>query len=235
MVWCIMKSQHILLLFKLISIHGTKNPRRESEIIAKTRIWRDWDNQERDPESKVMLATDAWQGKDEELLKSEHAEQDYFKSLFSVRSLAEETGISKSQISLSLNRCYEIGLAKIDRKTLLPKANKQALLEFISYGIRYVFPVKAREITRGIATSIAAPVLQGQLMTSGNLPPVWPDASGNTKGVAVEPLHPGVFTAIRHDPELYAMLALTDAIRMGQPRERKVATEKLSRLFEELK
>jgi len=230
-----MKSQYILLLFKLISIHGTKNPRRESEVIAKTRIWRDWDNQESGPESKVMLETDAWQGKDEELLKSEHAEQDYFKSLFSVRSLAEETGISKSQISLSLNHCYEIGLAKIDRKSLLPKANTQALMEFISYGIRYVFPVKAGEITRGIATSFAAPVLQGQLMTSGDLPPVWPDARGNTKGVAIEPLHRGVVIAIKHDPELYAMLALTDAIRMGQPRERKLATEKLNRLFEELK
>ncbi len=230
-----MKSQYILLLFKLISIHGTKKPRHESDVIAKTRIWRDWDNQESGPESNVMLETDVWQGKDEELLKSEHAEQDYFKRLFSVRSLAEETGISKSQISLSLNRCYEIGLAKIDRKSLLPKANTQALMEFIRYGIRYVFPVKAGEITRGIATSFAAPVLQGQLMTSGDLPPVWPDASGNTKGVAIEPLHRGVGIAIKHDPELYAMLALTDAIRMGQPRERKLATEKLNRLFEELK
>ncbi len=230
-----MKSQYILLLFKLISIHGTKNPRHKSEVIAKTSAWRDWDNQELGLESKVMLETNAWQDKDEELLKSEHAEQDYFKSLFSVRSLAEETGISKSQISLSLNRCYEIGLAKIDRKSLLPKANTQALMEFISYGIRYVFPVKAGEITRGIATSIAAPVLQGQLMTSGDLPPVWPDASGNTKGVTIEPLHRGVVTAIKHDPELYAMLALTDAIRMGQPREHKLATEKLNRLFEELK
>jgi hypothetical protein len=44
-----------------------------------------------------------------------------------------------------------------------------------------------------------------------------------------------VVIAIKHDPELYAMLALTDAIRMGQPRERKLATEKLNRLFEELK
>lgn len=155
----VVKSQYILLLFKLISIHGTKKPRHKSAVIAKTSSWRDWDDQELGPESKVMPETDAWQGQDEELLKSEHAEQDYFKSLFSVRSLVEETGISKSQISLSLNRCYEIGLAKIDWKSLLPKANTQALMEFISYGIRYVFPVKAGEITRGIATSFAAPVL----------------------------------------------------------------------------
>jgi hypothetical protein len=73
-----MKSQYILLLFKLISIHGTKTPRHESDVIAKARVWRDWDNQEPGPESKITLETDAWQGKDEEWLKSEHAEQVYF-------------------------------------------------------------------------------------------------------------------------------------------------------------
>ncbi len=114
------------------------------------------------------------------------------------------------------------------------KANVKALIEFIAYGMRYVFPAKPAEITRGITTSIAAPVLQGQLMTSGDLPPIWPDAKGNTKGVAIEPLHKNIRLAVNNDAVLYAMLALTDAIRIGQPRERNLALDKLNLLIKEL-
>lgn len=35
---------------------------------------------------------------------------------YTARALEQETGISKSQVSLSLNRCFELGLAKKDRK-----------------------------------------------------------------------------------------------------------------------
>jgi len=121
-----------------------------------------------------------------------------------------------------------------DRKTLLPKANVKALMEFIAYGIRYVFPVKPGVVTRGIATSFAAPVLKGQLMSSGELPPVWSDAQGNTKGVAIEPLHKNIRQAVNNDVVLYALLALTDAVRLGLPRERNLAVDKLNLLVKEL-
>ncbi len=209
-----MKSQDILLLLKLISLHGNyKAPLKNSVVVDFKSEWRDWGNDD---------------------AKLNNGEIDYIESQFSVRALARETGISKSQVSLSLKRCHDVGLAKQDRKTLLPKANSKALIEFIAYGIRYVFPVKPAEITRGIKTSIAAPVLMGQLMTSGDLPPVWPDARGHTKGVAIEPLHKNIRQAVNSDAVLYAMLALTDAIRIGQPRERNLALDKLNLLVKEL-
>lgn len=64
---------------------------------------------------------------------------------------------------------HDVGLAKNDRRLGIPKTNSKALLEFIAYGIRYVLPAKEGELTRGIATSIAAPVLQRKLITSGEL------------------------------------------------------------------
>ncbi len=94
-----------------------------------------------------------------------------------------------------------------------------------------MFPAKPGEITRGIATGLAAPVLQGKIMTAGEFVPVWPDARGNTKGQAVEPLFKSVPYAVRKDPQLYALLALTDAIRFGQAREHKYAAEKLFTLL----
>ena len=151
---------------------------------------------------------------------------------FSVRALAESTGVSKSQVSLSLQRCQDLGLTTIDRFSGLPRANVQALGEFIVYGIRYVFPAKPGEITRGIATGLAAPVLQGKMMTAGEFVPVWPDARGDTKGQAVAPLFKSVPQVIETDPHLYALLALTDAIRIGQARERNYAADKLIALLQ---
>lgn len=142
---------------------------------------------------------------------------------YSVRALAQETGISKSQVSLALQRCFDVGLAKRDRRSGIPHTNTKGLFEFIVYGLRYVFPARLGPVSRGIATSLGAPVLEGQLMSAGELVPVWPDARGDTKGQSVEPLFNSVIYAIRRDDELYALLALVDAIRIGQSRERNLA------------
>ena len=69
-------------------------------------------------------------------------------------------------------------------------------------------------------------------MSAGELNPVWPDAEGNTKGKAVEPLYKSVTYAIRRDPQLYILLALVDAVRIGQPRERGLATKLLNQYLE---
>lgn len=71
-------------------------------------------------------------------------------------------------------------------------------------------------------------MLEGKLYSSGDLLMVWPDARGNSKGQAIAPLFKSAPYAVRRDRELYAMLALTDAIRLGNPRESKLATEQLS-------
>ncbi|MBV5337274.1 MAG: hypothetical protein J0653_04730 [Deltaproteobacteria bacterium] len=147
---------------------------------------------------------------------------------YTVRGLAEATGISKSEVSNSLNRCTKIGLAKPDRKSNIPRTNVKALTEFIIYGLKYVFPAEVKEISRGIPTSFAAPVLQGKIMSAGELIYVWPDANGSKKGRAVTPLCKSVALAIAKDPLLYEYLALVDAVRLGNPREVEVAKQALS-------
>lgn len=210
-----MKSQDVLLLLKIISLHiDLKGRLVDDDILNLSDDWCDWE---------------------ERALSPTFTEEEAIQSKFSVRSLENYTGISKSQIGLSLKRMYDVGLAKPDRRLGVPKVNISALLGFIAFGMKYVFPAKEGELSRGIATSIASPALKGKLMTSGELAPVWPNPKGNTKGLAIAPLHANVFQAIQQDVRLYAMLALVDAVRIGHPREHNLAVEKLEVIFEGVK
>jgi len=199
-----MKSQDIGLLLKLICMQM-----REEGVypVYQPGGWEDW---------SVADATEV-------------KEPAGLYNIYTVRALAQSTGISKSQVNISLQRSIESGLARLDRKTQVPRANIKALYEFVVYGLRYVFPVKAGAVTRGISTALSAPVLQTDLHSVGDLPPVWPDANGNTKGQSIEPLFKSVGCAVQLDAELYALLALVDAIRIGQPRERNLAIKELGR------
>ncbi|MDN3519006.1 hypothetical protein QWY84_15415 [Aquisalimonas lutea] len=212
-----MKSQDVGLMLKLVALKNRESEDLEGRVgkaeMSLPDDWRDWQVEEEDP-----LAEDEASLLDSDLLSAR----------YSIRALADETGISKSQVSLALQRCLEVGLARKDRKTGVPRANTKALFEFIVHGLRYVFPARPGEITRGIATSFAAPVLEGRLFSSGDLPMVWPDARGNTKGQAVAPLFRSAPYAVRRDRDLYAMLALVDAIRLGQPRESQMAATLLA-------
>lgn len=49
-------------------------------------------------------------------------------SSYTARALELQTGISKTQINISLKHCTQIGLVKADRKSGVPRANTKALL-----------------------------------------------------------------------------------------------------------
>lgn len=205
-----MKSQDLLLLFKLISLE--QQERQQQRL--------DSDSQVRE---SLLAPASSWQGWEDV------AEQDppIRADSYSVRSLEASLGISKTEVAAGLKRCQDIGLLRLDPNTQLPRVNSKALLGFVEHGLRYVFPVKPAEITRGIPTGFAAPILQGKLMSGGDMIHVWPDAFGNRKGQSVKPLFKTVPGAVKKDPRLYEYLALIDAVRMGNPREAKVANELL--------
>lgn len=208
------KSQDIGLLLKLVSLQ--KRERWEPADTARKAWpydWQDWDGE---LEYSHSLSASGF-----------GTEQ-----LYTVRNIEAETGIAKSQVSNSLRRCFDVGLAKKDRKSGVPRANTKLLYEFIVYGAKYVFPAKPGQLVRGIRTSFAAPVLENHLLSAGELLPVWPDARGNKKGLEIHPLFKTVGHAVRRDPELYALLALVDAIRIGSPREVNLAKDLLKKRME---
>lgn len=143
----------------------------------------------------------------------------------SVRGLAESLGISKSEISLSLNRSLYSGLALKDLQSSRPVASRRALCDFMLSGLKYVFPVHPGPLIRGLPTSFHAPVLQGRLIYHMDYPYVWPLAEGTVKGQAIKPLFKSVPVAVRRDLFLYECLALVDAIRIGAAREMHLAQQ----------
>jgi len=148
---------------------------------------------------------------------------------FSVRGLESALGISKSEVSASIRRSADAGLLVKDRRSGIPNANTRALLKFIVHGLKYVFPVKPGPLVRGMPTAAAAPALKQALKSADQPIHVWPDAEGEEFGQSLKPLFKSVPHAARRDPKLYDLLALVDAIRLGNPRESKVARQLLEK------
>lgn len=139
------------------------------------------------------------------------------------KPLAESLGMSQSEVSQSLARSQYAGLLYENGKRVM----KSALLEYLKYGIRYVFPQQPGAIVRGIATAHAASPLKESIESSETY--VWPYAKGQERGLAILPLYPSVPQAAMQDSKLYELLALTDAMRVGKARERNLAFEELKK------
>ena len=134
-----------------------------------------------------------------------------------MRDLANELYISPSEISESLNRSMLAGLVAADKQKLMTAS----LLEFLQYGLKYVYPQKPGSIVRGMPTSHSAPPLNKLIKSEEHF--VWPYAQGKVLGQGIEPLYKTVPKACEIDSILYELLALTDAIRLGKNRERNLA------------
>lgn len=199
-----MKSQDILLLLKLVSLARAET--RPRVVPA---------NQEAGTVALGDLA--------------ESQPPAYAGDPYAVRALEDSTGISKSEVSGGLRRCAEVGLLKADRQTGKPRVNTRNLHEFLSYGLRYVFPARPGPMVRGLPTAHSAPVFADRLFSAGEHIHVWEDAEGSLFGQRIEPLFRTVPQAARRDPDLYAMLALVDSIRIGQEREAALARELLQK------
>lgn len=138
-------------------------------------------------------------------------------------TLAEELGISQSEVSQSLNRSKYAGLIDDARK----KVNRIAFNEFIIHGISYAFPQHPGPIVRGVLTAHSAEPLNKIINASEKY--VWPYARGNDRGQAIEPLYNTVVEAILKDNILYELLAMVDALRVGRVREKEIAKKELEK------
>jgi hypothetical protein len=139
------------------------------------------------------------------------------------KSLADSLALSQSEISKSLSRSKYAELLSDDGKVV----RKQALLEFLQFGIRYVFPVKPGPLMRGIPTSHSASPLNKIIVSDEAY--VWPSAKGTVRGSAIVPLYKSIVKAVERDPMLHELLALVDALRVGRVREKNFAIEELNR------
>lgn len=139
------------------------------------------------------------------------------------KPIAEDLGLSQSEVSESVARSKYAGLLDPKGK----KVMKLALMEFLQYGIRYAFPQKPGPVVRGIPTSHSASPLKEEIQSTENY--VWPYAKGTVRGHSIIPLYVSVPEAVLKDEVLYELLALVDALRVGRAREKEIAVVELKK------
>lgn len=139
--------------------------------------------------------------------------------------MAHALSMSQSEVSQSVARSIYAGLLNEDSKSV----NRFALFDFIIHGLKYVFPVHPGPMVRGVVTAHSAAPLNEYITESTNY--VWPYSKGNSRGLAITSLFPTVPEAALRDSKLHALLALTDAVRLGTSRERNLAIDLLKQLI----
>lgn len=140
-----------------------------------------------------------------------------------MKDLAYELGISASEVSESINRSVIAGLIFEDKKKLM----KSALLDFLRYGLPYVYPQQPGSLVRGLPTAHSSEPLNRVIQSEH--PYVWPYAKGTVRGQAIEPLHVNIPDACLKDKIFYEYMALCDAIRVGKAREKNIAFKELQK------
>lgn len=138
--------------------------------------------------------------------------------------LALSLKISPSEISEVLNRCKIAGL--IDSKKR--KVNINSFMEFLVYGLKYVFPIEPGAIVKGIPTAHSASPINEHI-SSGTDVYVWSYAKGTHRGQAIEPLFKSIPEIVLEDKLFYELLTIIDTIRVGRVREIKIAKEELEK------
>src|SRR5690606_26070571 len=129
--------------------------------------------------------------------------------------------ISQSEISDSLNRSSIAGLISAGKK----RVHRKSLMEFIEFGLHYVFPAIPGSLVNGVVTAHSHPFMKSHFKS--DIDYVWPDIHGKVRGLAIEPLYKEAVKAAAQDELLYKMLACIDVIRVGKSREVKIAIEEL--------
>ena len=141
-------------------------------------------------------------------------------------------GISPSQAHASTQRAFAGGLIfrSVDGGGRgIFKAMLTPLMQFIIYGVPHAYPAQRGGEARGVPTSHAAPPLNKLLDVDDATPLVWPDPQGTVRGLALSPIYKAAPEAARRDPQMHEMLALIDALRVGQAREKELAVTEIKR------
>lgn len=139
------------------------------------------------------------------------------------RDLSADLHISISEISESLHRSHIAGLIDETRR----RVHRQSLMEFIEHGLHYVFPQVPGTLVTGMPTGHSHDFFKNQF--ESEIIYVWPDENGSKRGLAINPLNKSVTAAARKDEQLYKLLACIDVIRIGRPREIKIALKEIKK------
>ena len=135
--------------------------------------------------------------------------------------LSESLKMSQSEVSQSVARSKYAGLLDGRGKNVM----RLAFMDFLQYGLTYVFPQKPGPVVRGMPTAHSAAPLNATIVSNESY--VWPWAKGKVRGQSIVPLYSSAPMAAIQDEKFYVLLALTDALRVGRAREKELAVKEL--------
>ncbi len=133
--------------------------------------------------------------------------------------LALSLKTSTSVVYESLKRCEVSRLYHRNHRQVM----REALLEFLVHGVKYVFPATVGNLRRGIPTAHSAELLKSLLVVSEPMPYVWAFSRGKVKGQEIKPLYKQLPEIIGNDRRFYELVCLVDALRIGKVREQELA------------
>jgi len=84
--------------------------------------------------------------------------------------MSVDLSISSSEVHAALKRLVLARLVSSDAEGNRPLI--EAVQEFLVHGVKYAFPAKRGEVTRGVPTSYAAPPLNSEIDSGSEPPPV---------------------------------------------------------------
>ncbi len=138
--------------------------------------------------------------------------------------IAKAIKISPSEVSEALNRSRFARL--IDSKKR--KVNINSFIEFLVYGLKYVFPTEPGAIVKGIPTAHSASPIKEHISSDVDVY-VWSNSKGTHRGQAIEPLYKTLPQIVSEGDLFYELLTIIDTIRVGRVREIKIAIEELNK------
>ncbi|MFC6590588.1 hypothetical protein ACFP81_11430 [Deinococcus lacus] len=143
--------------------------------------------------------------------------------LLTYQNLGSSLGLTQLDIHAGVKRLRSARLLRDNGLRPVRLSAKDALIR----GVPYFIPAqKSEEMVRGWATAhAAAPLcdLRAIREAGSSLPVVWADRAGDAIGQEVTPLCPEAPYAAQQDRSVFECLALLDAVRVGNSRERSLA------------
>ena len=100
--------------------------------------------------------------------------------------LAHDLGMSQSEIAMALERAKGARLIDDSKRNLF----RSAFVDFLIYGLKYVYPAEPGPLVRGIPTAHSALPLANRIVADENEKYVWADGEGEVRGQSIEPLYP---------------------------------------------
>ena len=148
---------------------------------------------------------------------------------WTLNGMAEDLGFSVGGIYNCLDRTNQSQLTvSIKGQDII--VSKKHLFETLAFAVPRVFYAVRGGLETGMPTGLHVGDLREKfIFIEGSIPLIWPGEIGDVKGESLQPIYPTVPKVAQRDKVLYELLALADIVRVGDPKNKKLAISVLEK------